>query len=361
MLAAVGALALFSAVACARTGGGERQPGRDAQTAAPPTPALIAQASGTTSLLQAVSVVNASVVWVSGHKGTYARTTDGGAIWQAAVVPGADTLQFRDVHAVSATTAYLMSAGSGDLSRIYRTDDAGRTWALQFTNRDPKAFYDCMDFWDARRGVAYSDAVDGRTVIITTADGGAHWEPVPAAGLPAALAGEGGFAASGTCLVTREGGRAWIGTGSGPAARVLLTTDYGRTWAVAATPIPGGEASGIMSVAFRDATHGVIVGGQLTKPTDHSDNVAVSADGGRSWTLAGRPRLAGPVFGGVYVPGAASPTIVAAGPKGLDLSRDDAATWTALDTLAYWSVGFANPGAGWAVGPGGRITKIKLF
>lgn len=61
------------------------------------------------------------------------------------------------------------------------------------------------------------------------------------------------------------------------------------------------------------------------------------------------------------MPGAASPTIVAAGPKGLDLSRDDAATWTALDTLAYWSVGFANPGAGWAVGPGGRITKIKLF
>ena len=35
-------------------------------------PSLTEQVSGTASLLQAVSVVNERVVWVSGHKATYA-------------------------------------------------------------------------------------------------------------------------------------------------------------------------------------------------------------------------------------------------------------------------------------------------
>ncbi|MGH7720120.1 MAG: oxidoreductase, partial [Gemmatimonadaceae bacterium] len=66
------------------------------------------------------------------------------------------------------------------------------------------------------------------------------------------------------------------------------------------------------------------------------------------------------IYGGVYVPGARRPTLVAVGPKGADVSLDDGATWTRLDTLAYWSVGFASPRAGWAVGPGGRIVKLSV-
>jgi hypothetical protein len=45
----------------------------------------------------------------------------------------------------------------------------------------------------------------------------------------------------------------------------------------------------------------------------------------------------------------------------MDWSTDDARSWTRLDTLAYWSVGFARAGrAGWAVGPNGRITKLVI-
>ena len=82
-----------------------------------PAPTLAPQVSGTDQLLQAVSVVNASVVWASGHGGTYVRTTDGGTTWEAGMVPDADTLQFRDVHAFDANTAYLLGAGPGDMSR----------------------------------------------------------------------------------------------------------------------------------------------------------------------------------------------------------------------------------------------------
>ena len=55
-----------------------------------------------------------------------------------------------------------------------------------------------------------------------------------------------------------------------------------------------------------------------------------------------------------------SGTVVAAGPRGLDVSRDDGASWTSLNTQVYWAVGFASPRAGWAVGPGGRITKVSF-
>ena len=95
--------------------------------------------SGTTERLQAVSPVNSQVVWASGTGGTYALTTDGGETWVSAVVPGAETLEFRDVEGVSAEVAYLMAAGTGTDSRIYKTEDGGATWTLQIQNTDPPA------------------------------------------------------------------------------------------------------------------------------------------------------------------------------------------------------------------------------
>ena len=150
--------------------------------------------------LQAVSVVDESVVWVSGLEGTHARTLDGGSTWTAAVVPGADSLQFRDIYAVDANTAYLLSAGKGEQSRIYKTVDGGRTWTLQFVNSEPEAFFDCMDFWDAESGFAFSDSFEGEFILIRTEDGGSTWSRVPADKVPEASKGEGSFAASGRSI-----------------------------------------------------------------------------------------------------------------------------------------------------------------
>ena len=144
----------------------------------------------------------------------------------------------------------------------------------------------------------------------------------------------------------------------GDAARVLHTSDRGRTWTSASTPVLAGDAAGIASVAFRDGRHGVVLGGPIGKPDARTDNVAITADGGRTWRLGGRPPFSGAVYGSAYVPSAATPTLVAVGPKGAALSRDDGRTWAQVDTLAYWAVGFASPSAGWAVGPNGRITKL---
>jgi photosystem II stability/assembly factor-like uncharacterized protein len=319
---------------------------------------LESQESGTDVLLQAVSAVDENIVWVSGHGGTWARTLDGGATWTARVMEGADTLQFRDVHALDADRAWLLSAGSGELSRIYRTQDGGETWELQFLNPEPEGFYDCLEFRDEEHGIVYGDAVDGELRILRTRDGGNTWEYTRSLDIPPALAGEGGFAASGTCVALGPGGRAWIGTGAADTARVLATLDEGRTWTAVTAPLPAGEAAGIFTVAFRDSLHGVILGGDLARPDEHTDNVAVTSDGGASWSLAGRPVLPGAVYGAAYVSGAPTPTLVAVGPHGADWSADEGATWSRADTVAYWGLDIASPAAGWLVGPEGRIVRI---
>ena len=126
------------------------------------TTALAAQTiqkSNTTENLRGISVLANGIAWASGTHGSYLRTTDGGNSWQPAQVPGADALDFRDVEAFSADLAYLLSAGPAEQSRIYKTTDAGKTWALQFTNKNPNGFFDCMAFWDSDHGIAVGDPV----------------------------------------------------------------------------------------------------------------------------------------------------------------------------------------------------------
>lgn len=328
--------------------------------AQPPSPVgRIEQVSGTTALLIAISPVNERVVWVSGSRGTWVRTTDGGATWHTGRVPGADSLQFRDVHAVNANTAYLLSIGDGPQSRIYKTTDAGVNWVSQFVNDDPKGFFDCMDFWDAKRGLVIGDAVDGRISMLRTDDGGAHWTRIPAASLPVAQPQEGSFAASGTCLVTGKGGHAWIVASTAARGRLLHTSDYGRSWSVDTLPLTTRAGSGPQSVAFRDARHGMVLGGGNSAAAGDT-LIAVTNDGGVQWTARTSPPLARGVWGGVNVPKAKPATVVAVGPSGAMYTRDDGVTWHSIDPLNYWSVGFASPKAGWAVGMGGRITKLTF-
>jgi photosystem II stability/assembly factor-like uncharacterized protein len=73
----------------------------------------VVQKSNTSENLRGISVISNQVAWASGTHGTYLRTIDGGNSWQATQVPGAESLDFRDVEAFSPELAYLLSAGPG--------------------------------------------------------------------------------------------------------------------------------------------------------------------------------------------------------------------------------------------------------
>ncbi len=250
------------------------------------------QNSNTAESLRGVSVVSRDVFWASGTHGTYLRTTDAGHTWTPAQVPGTEAVDFRGVAAFSSLEAFLMSSGPGDQSRIYHTSDGGQHWSLQFSEKDPKAFFDSIAFWDRTHGVVLGDPVvddSGKLAfeVLLTEDG-EHWNRVPAAKLPAAMEGEGAFAASNSCLAILPAAdrNLWFATG-GKAARVFHSPDRGVTWEVVNTPIlHGPESAGIFSIAFRDAKHGVIAGGDYKHPDDDGPNLAFTDDGGKTWRLA---------------------------------------------------------------------------
>jgi photosystem II stability/assembly factor-like uncharacterized protein len=300
--------------------------------------------------LRGLCAVSAKVAWVSGAKGTYGRTTDAGKTWSVGTVPGAEKLDFRDVEAFGETTAYLLSAGPGEDSRIYKTADGGRTWILQFKNPDAEAFFDAIAFWDDKSGIALSDPVKGQFQLIVTNDGGTNWKRLSPKSLPPALPNEGAFAASGTCLVTHGKNHVWFCTGGAKTSRVFHSDDRGQNWTVSNTPIlAGADSAGIFSMAFRDQNHGMIVGGDYRKPNDSGATAAISSDAGKTWTVLNNP------FSFRSGVAWAKDRWVAVGTSGSDLSPDNGATWKPLDRENYNSVGFTSTGEGWAVGPKGRI------
>jgi photosystem II stability/assembly factor-like uncharacterized protein len=315
------------------------------------------QTSGVTTRLRGISAVSDRVAWASGAGGTVLRTTDGGVTWERKQIPGAEQLDIRDIDAMSPVVAYALSIGPGEASRIYKTNDGGAHWDLQFANTHPKIFLDAMAFWDPERGIAFSDSVDGQFVVLTTANGGRAWERVAANRLPAALPGEGAFAASGTNVATSGRNLAWIGTTAG---RVLRTTDAGRTWTIAGTPVRTGDSAGIFSIAFRDARHGVIVGGDYKKERDASENAAVTNDGGVTWSLVKDHGLSGYRSVVVWMPGT-SHHLLALGPSGGDLSQDGGTTWAPSAGEGFDTLSLApRSRAGWAAGDQGRIAKLTI-
>src|SRR5689334_5748509 len=241
--------------------------------------------SGTTANLRGVSA-KGQTVWASGEKGTVLKTTDGGMTWRAAGPEGVADVDFRDIEAVDERTVFLLSSGEGPQSRIYKTTDGGASWVLLATNLEPKGFWDCMSFWDPTHGIIVGDPVDGRFAILTTSDG-LTWQKLKG---PQANKDEGAFAASGTCVFTRGTREVWFGTGGLGGGRVFHSEDGGQTWSVAKTPIRHDSASaGIFSLAFSDSLHGIAVGGDFMKPAESVGTIAITTDGGKTWSAGMLP------------------------------------------------------------------------
>jgi photosystem II stability/assembly factor-like uncharacterized protein len=205
--------------------------------------------------------------------------------------------------------------------------------------------------------VAVSDSVDGQFVILMTSDGGASWVSVPASALPPALPNEGFFAASGTNVTVAAPNHIWVGTGAASETRVLRSSDGGRTWALAKTPLSAGPSAGIFSIAFADAKHGIVVGGDYKAESVAGDNAALTSDGGATWTLV--RGLSGFRSVVAYRPGDAS-TIVAVGPSGTDMSFDRGKTWTPVAGPGFHAFSFARGGGvGFGVGEKGSAGRLN--
>jgi photosystem II stability/assembly factor-like uncharacterized protein len=305
--------------------------------------------------------VNRDIVWASGAEGTVLRSVDGGQTVTTVPVPGSEASDFRDVHAFDADRAILMTAGQP--ARMVLTEDGGKTWSITYECADKRSFFNAMAFWDERRGIAFSDPIDGKLLIISTRDGGKSWQPLDPARRPVTAKAEHGYAASGTCLAVGPRGRVWIGLG-GPGtenaqARVFASGDFGQTWTISVSHLLGTESAGIFSILSIDEKQGIAVGGDYKKPERSSHTVSLTNDGAKSW---GQPQKHG--LRGFRSCVALATTadrgsvLIACGPTGCDWSPDAGHHWHPLGNVGFHAMAFSADGsAGFAVGADGRLAR----
>jgi len=319
----------------------------------------LVQTSGLDTNLRGVSAAYAPnpdgvptpIIWASGSNGVILRSIDAGKTWQRLHVEGGDSLDFRGIAAFDAKTAYVISIGNSDKSRIYKTADGGATWTLQYRDSRPAFFLDAIACESRTRCFALGDPIDGKFVILSTNDG-KRWKQLPPGHLPPALPQEGAFAASSSCLAL-HGNDIYFATG-GPAARVFHSPDRGRTWTITETPIASGNASsGVFSLSGDWPNDMLVVGGDYTQTKVPFRTAAYSRDGGKTWRLA--EQMPGGFRSAVAVVDAA--TAVAVGPSGEDITHDGI-HWQPAGSLNLNAVSILDARNGWAVGPHGTIARF---
>ena len=178
--------------------------------------------------------------------------------------------------------------GNG-VGRVYATTDGGAHWRLAWSK--PGAYVRALAMLDARRGVMgnvapgyFPDVTDPQPLYVT-ADGGAHWT----------AAKTGGARVTGVCAidVLRQAGRPPViragGRVGGPAG-MLTSTDGGRTFI-------GEDMSRwtgmILDVHFLDANTGFVAGASASNEAKAHARILKTTDGGRTWRSVFESHLAG--------------------------------------------------------------------
>jgi photosystem II stability/assembly factor-like uncharacterized protein len=318
----------------------------------------------TQASLRGLVAIDDKVAWACGSKGTIVRTQDGGHSWQRLSIPGLDSVEIRSIHAWDFDSAIVATAGQP--AQIHKTTDGGSTWVQVYEHRSPQAFFDGMRFSSDQNGLAFSDPIEGKWLILQTQNRGDSWQAIESTRIPEMAPNEAGFAASNSSLNVHGDFHAWIGLGgdTGTSARVLRTIDAGLHWSAhTVTPIPASESAGIFSVSFANPQFGIAVGGNYREESVPTNNIALSHDGGLTWVAPNKSAPRGFRSAVAYIPvnlesKSAEPIAwITCGPSGCDISLDGNA-WTPLSDVGFHTLYVAPNQTVWAAGSHGRIGRL---
>jgi hypothetical protein len=315
------------------------------------------------------------------------RSTDGGRDWAPLSLPGADTglAMLANGRTLYATAPGPTSSCEG---AVYRSLDAGASWALLASSCEPYPLY-AVQFLDARHGFAaggFPEKFNGEQEVEATSDGGRSWqsrlrsrrESGPSAASEIvrldmvddlhgwALSGGCEMGENGPCggfvWVTEDGGRRWFHSaeaavgllalgedralaGNPPAATLALTTDAGRDWRLQSPP------SAVTTSAVSGSDGWLLWSTNLGRFD--------STDRGASWDRFDPPASSGASYDSWYL---APPSDLLGVPQlgaaaDVRASTDGGATWRDV------AVGSAPAPAGdlltGGLGPGGRAAVIE--
>lgn len=306
--------------------------------------------------IRTVQIVDAKSVFYAGSNGTIGYTLNNGVLWDAINIQYQDSIipNFRSL-AFNGSDYFALSIGNPAL--LYKISEGNAT--LQYLEENDKVFYDALTFFDDNlHGIAVGDPTENCASILLTEDGGETWSKLSCESLPEIIKGEAFFAASNTNIKT-IGSNVWIASG-GNKARILKSTDFGKTWQIFETPIIQGDGpQGIYSIDFSDEKNGIVIGGDYSKPLAKKGNKAITTDGGENWTLVAENHNPNYKSCVQYVPNTAGKEIFAVGKTGISFSNDGGITWKEVSKEPYYAIQFIDKNTAWLSGHS-KIGKLEI-
>jgi photosystem II stability/assembly factor-like uncharacterized protein len=306
--------------------------------------------------IRAIIAIDEHKVAYAGSNGMFGFKTDKEVSSNAQIIQYQDSIipNFRSL-AFNGTDFFVLSIENPAL--LYKISEG--EYFLVYKEEHEKVFYDAMHFFDDNsHGIAVGDPTENCASIILTADAGKTWNKIPCEFLPEFEEGEAFFAASNTNIKT-IGSTVWIASG-GTKARILKSDDFGQTWQIFDTPIIQGIGpQGIYAMDFVDATNGIIIGGDYSKPLENKANKAITKDGGKTWNLVANNQNPNYKSGVKYVPNTQGKEVFAVGKTGVSFSNDGGISWKDVSSESYFAIQFVDENTAWLSG-NEKIGKLIL-
>jgi hypothetical protein len=237
----------------------------------------------------------------------------------------ADTLKI-EFRSIAKTDDYIYVVCVANPGLLYQISKDVKNTKLVYQEKGEKVFYDSMQFWNNKEGIAIGDPLTNHLCLLKTIDGGFTWNKIPENKLPEVFEGEAHFAASNTNIIIK-GKDTWIVSG-GKKSRVFYSSDKGNSWKIYETPIvQGKQMTGIFTADFYDSKNGFVTGGNYEVLNQNFDNKAITNDGGKTWKLIANNQGFGYASCVQYVPKSKGKGIVVVGASGLFYSSDAGINW----------------------------------
>lgn len=301
--------------------------------------------------------VSQEKVWYAANRNKvgFVSLTDGTKM-QRQINKDTIKMEFRSI-AQTSTSIFVLTIANPALLYKFSKDLSQKK--LVYEEKHEKVFYDSMQFWNDKEGIAFGDPIENCLSVIITRDGGETWTKIPCTKLPKVADGEAAFAASNTNIIIK-GTNTWLVSG-GKKSRVFFSSDKGNSWNVYETPIVQGEAmTGIFTADFYDSKIGFIAGGNYDKPNQNFQNKAITNDGGKTWKLVGEKQGFGYASCIQFVPKSNGKQLVCVGANGLFYSKDSGATWIQfLKDPTFFTLRFVDENTAVAAGKD-KIVKLEF-
>ena len=243
-------------------------------------------------------------------------------------IPSEKNAEFRSI---AQTEKYVFILNVGNPALLYKISKEDLSYELVYQENNEKVFYDSMQFWNNKEGIAIGDPIEASFSVITTRDGGLSWQKIPSDQLPQLADGEAAFAASNTNIVIK-GNLTWL-VKKKKKARVFYSSDKGVSWSVIETPIvQGKQMTGIFTADFYNSTIGFISGGNYEVLSQNFDNKAVTYNGGKTWNLVAQNQGFGYASCIQYIPNSHGKGLISVGASGIYYSNDGGISWKQWST-----------------------------